>query len=109
NLAQALEAYPELTDRIERVVLMGGWASQALPEWNIYQDPESAAAVIRSGVPVFAIGYEVTLNCILSAKEVKALHGADHPGSRFLAALYDRWSQATGQTPPVMYDPLTVA
>lgn len=109
NLAQALEAYPELTDRIERVVLMGGWASQALPEWNIYQDPESAAAVIRSGVPVFAIGYEVTLNCILSAKDVKALHGADHPGSRFLAALYDRWSQATGQTPPVMYDPLTVA
>lgn len=109
NLAELLEAHPELAQRIERVVLMGGWASQALPEWNVYQDPESAAVVIRSGVPVLAIGYEVTLNCILSTKDVKALYGADHPGSRFLAALYDRWSRATGQTPPVMYDPLTVA
>jgi len=109
NLAHFLTEYPDLTGQIERVILMGGWASQALPEWNIYQDPESAALVVRSGLPVVAIGYEATLNCILSARDVKTLYAVEHPGTRFLMALYDQWSRATGHTPPVMYDPLTVA
>src|SRR5699024_4592817 len=55
NLALLLRTYPEVADRIERVVFMGGSASvgnaTASAEFNVWHDPEAASIVLNSGVP----------------------------------------------------------
>ncbi|RPI10940.1 MAG: nucleoside hydrolase, partial [Actinobacteria bacterium] len=62
NLAAALDADPDLSDRIDRVVVMGGafevpgnvflesQPAASIAEWNIYADPVAAERVLQSGV-----------------------------------------------------------
>lgn len=66
NLAEALRRAPDIAPLIHRIVMMGGavdvpgnvtpWA-----EANIYGDPEAAAFVFDSGVPVLMVGLDATL------------------------------------------------
>ena len=65
NIALALKMAPELTRHIERIVYMGGgyftggnWSPAA--EYNILVDPEAAAIVLGSGVPVTAVPLDCT-------------------------------------------------
>lgn len=104
-----LHRYPRLRGNIERLVFMGGWPTRQLPEHNIREDPEAASTVVNSGIPFIAVGYEVTLNCLLRQSHLATLHTAQDPGPRFLQALYRAWSQAKPEYPPLMHDPLTVA
>jgi inosine-uridine nucleoside N-ribohydrolase len=56
NLALALRRYPEIQGRIGRIVtLSGAWGlgtKSAAAEWNILCDPEAAAIVYGSGIPI---------------------------------------------------------
>lgn len=65
NLAIVLQAHPELADRIDRVVAMGGAGPgvgniTANAEYNIWADPDAAELVIASGAPVLLIGLDAT-------------------------------------------------
>jgi pyrimidine-specific ribonucleoside hydrolase len=67
NLAEALQAKPELVDQIEMVYIMGGALEvpgnveeQPSAEWNIYADPYAANQVFRSGVPVTLVPLDAT-------------------------------------------------
>jgi pyrimidine-specific ribonucleoside hydrolase len=71
NLAEALGADPQLAQRIERLVVMGGAvaapgnlgdsvAGNRTAEWNIYIDPLAADRVLRSGVPVDLVPLDAT-------------------------------------------------
>ena len=57
-------AYPELKEKIARISLMGGgvqygnWTPAA--EFNILVDPEAAAVVFESGIPIIMAGLDVT-------------------------------------------------
>jgi inosine-uridine nucleoside N-ribohydrolase len=65
NLAEAFQARPSLTERVERLYVMGG--AVAVPgnapnphaEWNIYVDPEAAARVFEA-VPVLLVPLDAT-------------------------------------------------
>ncbi|MFU8947570.1 nucleoside hydrolase [Mycetocola zhadangensis] len=63
NLALLLRTHPEVVDRIERIVFMGGSASvgnaTAVAEFNVWHDPEAAAIVLGSGIPTFMYGLDV--------------------------------------------------
>ena len=56
NIAILLKTYPEVKERIEEIVMMGGSYSSgnalAKSEFNIYADPEAAKIVFDSGVPI---------------------------------------------------------
>lgn len=56
NLALALRRHPEIRGRIGRIVtLSGAWGlgtKTAAAEWNILCDPEAAAIVYGSGIPI---------------------------------------------------------
>ena len=56
NIALFLRAFPETAKKIHRIVLMGGSASAgnatAAAEFNVWHDPEAAAIVFQSGVPI---------------------------------------------------------
>ena len=63
NLGVLLKEAPELKDRIEQIVLMGGALHggniNRYAEFNIWHDPEAAKIVFDSGVPVVMAPLEV--------------------------------------------------
>lgn len=109
NTAALLTRYPRLVASLSRVVFMGGWSSRALPEYNLLCDPEALQTVQQSGVALTAVGYEVTLSCVVRRPHLMRLHASAHPGAQFLHHLYEVWSRETGKALPIMHDPLTVA
>ncbi len=69
NIAAALEAKPELTEKIEMIYLMGGAVDvpgsrvsdqNTTAEWNIYSDPHAARLVFESGAPLTLIPLDAT-------------------------------------------------
>lgn len=63
NIALFLRSYPQTAKKLERIVLMGGSASvgnaTAMAEFNVWHDPEAAAIVFKSGVPITMYGLDV--------------------------------------------------
>ncbi|MDE7221115.1 MAG: nucleoside hydrolase [Oscillospiraceae bacterium] len=64
NLGELLRDYPETKPHIKEIVTISGyyWLNPAIAraEWNILYDPEAAELVFASGVPVRALGVDVT-------------------------------------------------
>lgn len=105
NIAQWLEKYPGDGDRVQRLVIMGG--AFAVPgniivpgftdnhpntqaEWNIFVDPEAAARVFASGLPIEVVGLDVTNKVKVTgafARDFKA--AAKTPAARFWDAVLD--------------------
>lgn len=67
NVGLLLRVFPEVKERIEEIVLMGGAALggniTATGEFNVYEDPEAAAIVFDSGLPVVMCGLDATEKC----------------------------------------------
>ena len=81
NVALLLRVFPEVKERIEAIVLMGGAALggniTATGEFNVYEDPEAAAIVFDSGLPVVMCGLDATEKCGLDRKEAAKLAASD--------------------------------
>lgn len=65
NVALALQKAPDIAPRIREIVMMGGGFFEGgnitpAAEFNIYVDPEAAAVVFGSGVPVTMMPLDVT-------------------------------------------------
>lgn len=89
NVAQALQKAPEISDKLARVVMMGGAVNvpgnvTEFAEANIYGDPEAAAFVFDSGVPVFMVGLDATLKHRMKTDELDCLRGALGDAGEFL-------------------------
>ncbi len=67
NLAIAVLRAPEIVGAVERVVIMGGTGVSgpgnitANAEFNFWADPEAAAIVLRSGLPVELVGWDISI------------------------------------------------
>ncbi|MDZ4771036.1 MAG: nucleoside hydrolase [Chloroflexota bacterium] len=64
NVALALAQAPEIARLVDRCVVMGGAAATTgnvtpAAEYNIWVDPEAADIVLRSGLPVELVGWEL--------------------------------------------------
>lgn len=107
NAATALEREPRLAAALAGIVMMGSgtfpWA-----EWNTRNDPEAARIVLRSGVPVYAVGLNVTLICTLSRRQIAALAAAGTPATDLLAQLVTLWQRGNPRRRLMLHDPLTV-
>ena len=84
NVALALSKYGSLCKLLKQIVLMGGSASwgNATPaaEFNIYVDPEAAAVVFQSGVPIVMCGLDVTLKAYMLPEELEELGALNDKG-----------------------------
>ena len=73
NVGMLLKRYPGIESDIDRIVLMGGgiYEGNITPaaEFNIYVDPEAAALVFDSDIPVTMVGLEVTRAARVSIDE----------------------------------------
>lgn len=75
NLALALEANPQITKLVKRVVIMGGAVRRVgnvndFAEANIWQDPHAAAKVFAADWPMTLVGLDVTEEIICTADDL---------------------------------------
>jgi pyrimidine-specific ribonucleoside hydrolase len=77
NLALLLRMHPEVADNVASLVFMGGSAAignaTAVAEFNVWHDPEAAAAVIDSGVPCFMYGLDVFMRVAIDEAHANRL------------------------------------
>jgi inosine-uridine nucleoside N-ribohydrolase len=75
NVARLLDEHPDA--RPERIVLMGGAIGlgnmTAAAEFNIWADPEAAAIVFESGIPITMVGLDVTHQAIVTPERAERL------------------------------------
>ena len=124
NVAIALAIEPRLAKAVKEIVIMGGvflgiTGHRGMPgEFNVWTDPEAAAAVLRSGAAQRWVGLDVTLQVRLTRGDARRL--ADAPGefAPFAGAATQAWIDHTQATEPgdpragescAMHDPLAVA
>ena len=92
NIALLLERHPEVRDRIEHIVWMGGAIGEGnvtpAAEFNAFVDPEAAAVVFASGIPITMIGLDVTHKALFTRAHAERLREAGRAG-RFVAELSD--------------------
>jgi inosine-uridine nucleoside N-ribohydrolase len=92
NLALLLERHPEVRGRIEHIVWMGGAIGEGnvtpAAEFNAFVDPEAAAVVFASGIPITMIGLDVTHKALFTRAHAERLREAGRAG-RFVAELSD--------------------
>lgn len=101
NVAVLLLAHPELKEKIEAIVFMGGacFGGNYTPnsEFNIYVDPEAAEIVANSGVPIYMFGLDVTLKAQFFKEDVAAVKALNTRTSQVIGGLLDFFSNKIAQ------------
>lgn len=91
NVAIALAKYPALTQKLRRILIMGGAVvggnRTPCAEFNIYADPEAAESVFRSGVPIVMCGLDVTLKAYLTKAELEKIAALGSAQAKTFAAV----------------------
>ncbi|MGH3760743.1 nucleoside hydrolase [Actinophytocola sp.] len=117
NIAALLLAAPDVAERIERIVFMGGSTGNGnvtpYAEFNVYADPEAADIVLHSGIPVAMCGLDVTHLALADEAVCERIAAIGSPLARvcvdllgFFAGTYrDIW----GFPAPPLHDPVAVA
>jgi len=116
NIALALRAAPDLGRRIGGLSVMGGGSfgnRTAVAEFNIWADPEAAAAVFAYGGPLVMAGLDVTHQFLATADRIERLAGLGGPLATVLGELLTYFSTAyIGRHDAIagapMHDPLAV-
>ena len=109
NIALALKTDPRIKGAIERIVVMGGAYFSQESEYNVRRDRAAAEIVFRSGLPITAVGLDVTAQCKLRDKDLDRMRAAIDPASLLLTRLLDLAEEQTHDPSPTLYDPLAVA
>ncbi len=93
NVAAALAREPKIAGRTREVVLMGGAYTRGnrtpAAEFNIFADPEAAAAVFGAGWPLTMIGLELTHQAIATPEVTAHIGALDTEVGRMVTALLD--------------------
>ena len=78
NIAVALKQCPDLPRIVRRVFVMGGYFSPsgspaARPDFNVWFDPDSAQAILNSGMNVMLLPREVCRSACVNPEFIKAV------------------------------------
>lgn len=88
NLAILLEKYPEVKDKIERIVFMGASYHCGNPgpvqTFNVLVDPEGFREVIRSGIPFYAVPLDTTRKAYITDAEKKPIEEMSGPAAKLV-------------------------
>jgi purine nucleosidase len=138
NAAMALKRCPQIEEKIERFVVMGGsihpkdilkkegwlkWVPgflRAGMEFNLNADPAAAEVILNSGIPILLVPAEITFRTYLTEQERAQIRQSTVPQSAELNHMCDEFqamlSKTTARMPVdrrfaqvYLHDPLTVA
>lgn len=112
DIADLLRIAPEVRDKIDEIILMGGSAYYGYnmrkgptAEHNIKCDIKSAQEVFASGVPIVMVGLDVTGMMQPSKEDMKRIAESEKPLVQALHTLFKAW----GHSVPTMYDSVAIA
>ena len=115
NLANAIKLDKEAIASCKRITLMDGALTISgnitpYAEANVYNDTDAAEYVLGSGIDVSMIGLDVTLQTIVSDKELSSWNTLDTLKSRklFELAAYYYFNEYKGVKGGALHDPLAV-
>jgi purine nucleosidase len=97
NVALALRLEPKLPQLLRGLSIMGGSTTMgnvtATAEFNLWADPEAAAAVFSSGIPVMMAGLNVTRQALVREPDVERLRASGGPVGKTMGDLLDFYAQ----------------
>jgi pyrimidine-specific ribonucleoside hydrolase len=117
NIALLLRAFPAIRERVAAISLMGGALgvgnTTASAEFNIWHDPEAAAIVFESGVPILMAGLDVTHQALVLPEDIERLAGLGTRTGRVFADLMRFFGihhrETYGWAGPPVHDAVAVA
>lgn len=118
NLATAFSKAPDIIEKVQEIVLMGGACfatGNVTPaaEFNIHVDPQAAAAVFRSGIPLTVVPLDVTHKALVTRARNDAFRALGTAVGRAVAELtgfFERYDTAKhGSEGAPLHDPCTIA
>lgn len=118
NIATAMQRAPDIIDRIQEIVLMGGAYFEVgnvtpAAEFNIYVDPQAADIVFKSGVPLVVMPLDVTHKALTTADRVAAFRALGTEPGRMVAEwtdFFERFDkQKYGSDGAPLHDPCVIA
>ena len=118
NIATALLKAPDIAPRIAEIVLMGGAYFEVgnitpAAEFNIYVDPEAAAIVFKSGIPLVVASLDVTHKATTSRAWVEGLRRLGSRTGRICAEwadFFERFDVSKyGTEGAPLHDPCVIA
>ena len=117
NVAGLLSARPDLHERIREIVLMGGstGGGNVTPaaEFNVFVDPEAAAAVFASRLPVTMIGLNLTHQARATPDVLERVRAVPGEPARavegWMAFFGGTYARVHREVAAPVHDPCTVA
>lgn len=118
NIATAFGRAPDIVERVQRIVLMGGAYFEVgnitpAAEFNIYVDPEAARDVFASGVPLTVLPLDVTHKALTTAPRVQAFRDLGTKVGEMVAAwtdFFERFDKEKyGSAGAPLHDPCVIA
>ncbi|WP_042347591.1 ribonucleoside hydrolase RihC [Bacillus massiliigorillae] len=110
NIAVLLLMYPQLKNKIERIVLMGGSLSggnmNGPAEFNMWADPHAAKIVLESDLDIVMIGLDVTLKALIGEDE---LSKCQNKSAEMFNAIFHHYRDGDMERGVVMHDSCTIA
>jgi purine nucleosidase len=118
NIAMALIKAPDIAPRIREIVLMGGAYFEVgnitpTAEFNVYVDPQAAAIVLGSGVPIVMLPLDVTHKVLTTPERLSRIRAVPTKSAAAVAAMlgfsekYDREKYGSDGAP--LHDPCVTA
>ena len=117
NIGMAIRKEPEIVEKIERIVLMGGAYQHGnvtpSAEFNIYADPEAAHVVFTCGRPIVMMGLDVTRKANATAAMVAKVRSLGNPQAILFAEMMEFFAKSQkevfGWDAPPLHDPTCMA
>ena len=113
NIALAVKREPRLADWVREFVIMGGSAGRGnvtpAAEYNIWADPEAAAAAFRAGWTVVVLGLDVTLRTGATPAVLQRMRELGPLGTKLLLPALDQYKSVSEPSGPPVHDVCAVA
>jgi purine nucleosidase len=118
NIALALSKRPEIASKVSRCVVMGGapcCEGNVTPgaEYNIWVDPEAARIVMRSGLPIELVGWQLSRgDAVLRETDIALIQGFNTKLAHFAIECNSRaraaYKTQTGEDGIALPDPVAM-
>ena len=118
NIATALQRAPEIAERVQQIVLMGGAYFEVgnitpTAEFNIYVDPEAADIVFKSGIDIVVMPLDVTHKALVTKPRNDAFRALGTPAGVAVAQMTDFFErfdkEKYGSAGAPLHDPCVTA
>lgn len=97
NIAVALIKCPQIAEKIEQLVIMGGAMGQGnitpSAEFNMYVDPHAAHVVLGANIPTTLITLDVTHQVLTTPERLAAIRAVGNPVSDAAAGMLSFYGQ----------------